>query len=403
MRVLVIGDSAIAHAVADKIARSAELYAVMRRDNPGIRRIANSYIMQKKPRIKEIKDFIKKHNISYAVVLSRTFINEAVVNEIEKVTSVIGPSLESARIEWDKVYAKEICKMLNIRTLPYYVASNEKELMGILKEFKNIKIAIKPDYYTMGRGTRFLKDDKEAIAYGKTIMKKGKAIVEPFVNGKNFVILAFTDGKNISISPPVGVLRTYKDLVSHGYASYMTGLNLDFLTREDINYCKEALEKIVRYFNKNGIFIKGSIAAEFLKSNEIYLTGFSSTFNDPASINILQVMRNEISSVFADILNNELHEISFNAITNVCKFFFPVGYPKVKKKVIVNIDERCIWSLGIRYFFQGIEEKNNVFYSTSSRSLALTTRDETIEKAEKAINNASKCLSNLTFVERAFY
>ncbi|MEM4295899.1 MAG: hypothetical protein QXS91_03780, partial [Candidatus Anstonellales archaeon] len=338
MRVLVIGDNAVSHTVSDRVARSAELYAVMRRDNPGIRRLSISYLIQKKPEPKQIADFVKKHRISYAVVLSRTFINAGVVDELEKYVSVIGSGIEASKIESDKVYAKEICSKLDIKTVPYKKANSIEEAKNILNDFSNMEVAIKPNYYTMGRGTRFFKaNDKKAVSYCRKLLKNKDAnvIIEPRINGKNFVLLSFTDGKRVSIAPPVYVLRFYNGYSSQGYASYTTGQALDFLTKDDIEYCKNQIMKVVKYFDENFIFFNGSIGGEFIKTEKgIFLTGFSSTFNDPAALNILQLMYDEIASVFADIINKELKEIRFNTVPNVCKFMFAKGYPERAKKPV---------------------------------------------------------------------
>ncbi len=387
MRGLLLGHNAVAQAVAEEMAKSGELYSVMKYHNPGIGRLSQKFLLNPKINTEAVALWALTEEIDVAVVVSRTFIKEGVVDElIEADIPVVGPTRESAKLDWDKVYAHEFMEKHGIEEPFSIVVRSIEEFRKAIKEFTHY--LIKPAHYTQGKGTRFSSQEskEEMERYAKAMLKKGPILLQEEVRGRPFVLQAFTDGKDVALSPAVQVLRR-KRRVSTGYASYTTGELLPFMEEADVERAREVFRKVVSHLEG----FKGVLSIEFLKGEKLWVSGFNSSFNDPAAINILPLLRTQLMDVFDSILKGKLLKPKFEVRHVVAKFFYPEGYPEKSKTVHFSVEERCLWNFGVKLYFSRARKLKSGLYSVkNARAFALLTKAHSLKEGEVIINEAGR-------------
>jgi len=403
MRGLLLGDNAVAQAVAEEMAKSGELLSVMKHHNPGIARLSQKFLLNPKINTEAVALWALAEEIDVAVVTSRTFIKEGVVDELRDAgIEVVGPTRESARLDWDKVYARAFMEEHRIPQPFSVVVRTLEEFRRAVKEFSSY--VLKPAHYTQGKGSRFSSQESRAEMerYAKAMLKKGPIILQEEVKGENFVFQAFTDGRDVALTPAVKVLRRLRR-VSTGYASYTTGELLPFMDQGDVDKAKAIFKAVLDHLQG----FKGVLSIEFLKaeSGKLYVTGFNSSFNDPAAINVLPLLKTQLMDVFHSILEGRLMKPAFIVRHVVAKFFYPAGYPERTKTVHFSIDERCLWNFGVKLYFSRVRRlKSGLFSAKSSRAFALLSKAESLKEGEVIINEAGRsCVKGpLVWEEEAF-
>jgi len=403
MRGLLLGDNAVAHAVAEEMAKSGELYSVMKYPNPGIGRLSMKYLLNPKINTEAVALWALTEEIDIAVAISRTFIKEGVVDELREAgIDVVGPTRESARLDWDKVYAHEFMEKHHIPEPFTIVVRSIEEFKRAVKEFSSY--LLKPSFYTQGKGTRFSSQESrgEMERYARAMLKKGPILLQEEVEGESFVLQAFTDGRDVALTPAVKVLRRLRR-VSTGYASYTTGELLPFMEKEDVERARAIFKAVLSHLQG----FKGVLSIEFLKGKDgkLYVTGFNSSFNDPAAINVLPLLRTQLMDVFRSIQEGRLLKPAFEVRWVVAKFLYPKGYPEKTKTVHFSIDRKCIWNFGVRLYFSRVRQlKSGIYSARSARALAILTKAEGLKEGEVLVNEAARsCIKGpLVWEEEAF-
>ena len=209
MKVLLVGNGAREHIIAEQIARSAELYAIMGKKNPGIVRLAQKFYVTNITNPEVVGLWAINEGIDLAFVSPDAVLAAGVSDALEKAgIQTASPIKAAARIEWDKSHARNLMKKYGIKGCPEFeIVKTEKQALKFIKDF-NCQVAIKPICLTGGKGVKVAGDhfnnSKEAMLYVKELLKKDRrALMEEKIEGEEFSLQLFTDGKNISLMPPV--------------------------------------------------------------------------------------------------------------------------------------------------------------------------------------------------------
>jgi len=262
---------------------------------------------------------------------------------------------------------------------------------------------------TGGKGVKVQNDHfktkKEALEYCNEVLQSHPAvIIEEKLEGEEFSLQCFTDGKTVAAMPPVqDHKRAFLDDSgpnTGGMGSYSCENHLlPFLTKKDIEYGLKITQKVANaLYTETGEFYKGVMYAGLIVTKDgVKLIEYNARFGDPEAMNVLPLMETDFVEICNAIISQSLHKlnIKFKNKATVCKYLVPEGYPgnpvKNEKISVGKIPQNA----GL--YYASVEQKDGSLYTTSSRAVACLGIAENIEKAEKIAEEAAKSVRGRLF------
>lgn len=408
MKILVIGSGGREHAIIKKIKQNknvSEIYAIP--GNCGIERDAIC-IDIKANDINAIKDFAKKNNIDYAIVTPDDPLVAGLVDALEEIKiPCFGPNKNAAIIEGSKVFAKNLMKKYKIPTAEYETFESYDKAIEYLKTAP-MPTVIKADGLALGKGVIIAETKEKAFDTVKNIMKDkafGKSgdriVIEEFLEGVEFSILSFTDGKTII---PMISSMDHKRIGDKD-----TGLNTGgmgtiapnpYYTKE---IAKECFDKIfiptISAMNKEGRTFKGCLYFGLMITKDgAKVIEYNCRFGDPETQVILPLLKSDLLDIMIATTNGNLDKVKveFENKSAACIIMASEGYPlEYKKGFAINIPKDIIE----RVYFAGVKKENEKLLTNGGRVLGITNIADTLDKAIKL---SYKDASQISF-EGAYY
>jgi phosphoribosylamine--glycine ligase len=408
-RVLLIGNGGREHAIARAIRMSRiphELYAFVGAKNPGIAKLCKEFFIGNTNDAAAVAKFAASKKIDLAVVGPEAPLEAGVVDELQKnKIECAGPTKSAARMETDKGFARELLRKYNIKGSPDFgVFMDVKEAWKFIDSLGK-PVVVKPAGLTGGKGVKImgeqLKDLKDAKEYAKEILEKGvgglrKVVVEEKLEGEEFSLQAFVDGRRVVGTPMV---QDHKRAFANdegpntgGMGSYSdSGYILPFLKQQDYDEGISVMKASVEAFRKEtGEDYRGFLYGGFIVTREgVKLLEFNARLGDPEAMNTLPIIKSDFLNILERIVDGNLKDASFEKKATVCKYLVPEGYPiSPNKNELIEIDEIAIERSGAILYYASVNEVDGRIYTSSSRTAGLVGIAESIEKAERIAESA---------------
>ena len=409
---LLLGNGGREAVLAEQIAKGFELYAILPYTNPSIiKEVENSngkYIIGD-PFDKElVTKFVKEQSIEACVVSQDNLLQEGLIDLARNLgLKTFGPTSKAAKVEWSKTYALEIVQKL----APEMIIKNESitnlnELEEVMKNYNDDSFVVKPEGLTGGKGVKVggvhFKGKQEGFDYAKSCLDSdGKVIVQDKVEGREFTVMALTDGKNIVVTPTTFdyPYRFDEDkgpgTGGMGCLSFENGL-LPFLEQKDVDECAKLIKDTIEYVNKDSLEFTGVIYGGFFKCKQgIKFIEFNARFGDPEAINVLNSLETPFSEVMENIWNQKLS-------TDNCKFKknYTFTVYVVSPDYAIKKSEPCRFSLntkaildkGAKVYFASTKSAEDGKYMSvgTSRLFAVHSSGNTLEEAKQKVYAAMK-------------
>lgn len=394
MRVLLIGNGAREHAIAEKIVQDAELLSIMPKKNPAIAKLSKKHLICNINEPLQVSACAKGLDIDIAFASTDSTLANGITDALEKIgISTASPTKSAARIEWDKEYMRTLMKSNKLS------GRVEHEIVYSLDEARKVildlgAVALKPIGLTGGKGVKVsgdhFTDIGGALSYANEVLRKDKKIlIEEKIDGEEFSLQVFSDGIRIYDMPPVQdhkrAFENDEGENTGGMGSYSTGKLLPFLEENDIELGRKILQDIVHAMRKEKNPFKGVIYGQFMAcKNGVKVIEINARFGDPEAINVLGLLKNSLSDIFLSIADGKLKRPEFSNASTVVKYLVPDGYPS--KSIIdspIIIDEQKVFASGAKLYYASVYEKDSVIYTSSSRAIATLGTGETLEEAEE--------------------
>jgi len=379
MKALVVGNGAREHIIAEKLAESSELYAYMGRKNPAIAKLCKKFW------IGALDDFenIKKCADGMDIVFIGP--EEPIVGGIaDYVDNVVGPTKAAAGLEGDKGFCRDFLReKIGFGYPEYRVCSTYEEAKRAIEDIGDF--VLKPAGLTGGKGVKVfgkqLKSIDEAKDYAKTLLEKGSIVVEERLEGEEFTLQAFCDGKSLI---PMPLVQDHKYAyegdegpMTGGMGSYSAEDHLlPFLEKKDADEALRIMKKTIAAIDYKGILYGGFM----LTSKGVKLLEYNVRFGDPEAINVLSLLKDDLSEICLRILDGSLSSVEFEKCATVCKYLVPEGYPDNPEKGVelaIKKPKRA------ELYYASVYEIDGGIYTTGSRALALLGKGGTIDEAEE--------------------
>ena len=408
---LLLGNGGREAVLAEFISKGYELYTVCPYENPTIieyvKKSKGKYIVNDPFNKDIIKKFIKENGIEACVISSDNLLQDGLIDVAKELgLKTFGPTSKGAKLEWSKTYALDIVeKLAPEMIIKNYNISDEKKLEEIINSYESDNFVIKPEGLTGGKGVKVggihFRGKEEGLEYAKKCMiDSGNVIVQDKIEGREFTVMALTDGENIVVTPTTFdyPYRFDKDkgpgTGGMGCLSFENGL-LPFLEQSDIDECAELIRKTLKYVNKDSLEFNGVIYGGFFKTkNGIKFIEFNSRFGDPEALNVLNSLETPFTDVMKNIFNKSLSadNCKFKKTSTFTLYIVTKEYAVEQRKepLVFTINKEKIEEQGVKIYFANTKNIDENTYSSvsNSRLFGLTTCANTLEEARKKVYSA---------------
>ncbi|MHA1451602.1 MAG: phosphoribosylamine--glycine ligase [Promethearchaeota archaeon] len=403
---VIVGNGAREHAISKALVRGgAKLKAFMKSNNPGIAKLAqNDVKLSSLDNFKELIDFAQ--GADFVVIGPESPLVVGVANALNAVNiPCIGPTIEAAQLEGSKMFTRELLRKYNIKSNIAFESFDKMESVEVwIKELGLENVVVKPDGLTGGKGVKVfgahLHNLQEVLDYcHECLSGSGVFVIEEKLNGEEFTLQTFVDGKHVIPTPLVqDHKRAYEGDIgpnTGGMGSYsMPDHLMPFINSNDVAFALSEMEQTISALKKETTAdYKGFLYGQFMKTSKgIKLVEFNVRFGDPEAMNVLSIMESNMVDICLKIIDGTLtDDLNFKPVATVCKYLVPDGYPvsPTKNKPFV-VDEGSLDNLGVQYYYASVDKRENEIYTTGSRTMGLLGTGETLEEAEKLAEQATK-------------
>lgn len=403
MKVLLIGNGAREHIIAEKIANDAELYSIMSQKNPGISSISKKHWICNIEKPEEVVKCIEGQDIDVAFASPDAVLAAGVSDALEKQgITLASPNRESARIEWDKKFMRDLVKNYKISgAIKFEIVEKETDALRIIKDYG--QVALKPIGLTGGKGVRVSGDHfstpEQGMPYVREVLRKdGRLLIEEKIEGEEFSLQAFSDGVHIGFMPPVQdhkrAFENDEGPNTGGMGSYSTGDLLPFMDEKNLEEAHKIIRETIYSMRKDGRPFRGVLYGQFMVTSKgVKIIEFNSRFGDPEAMNVLSLLKTSIVDVLLSVADGNLKSCEFSNENTVVKYLVPDGYPdNPKHDQEITLDRDAIIKSGVGCYYASVYEKDGAIYTSKSRSIGLVGISNSLDEAEIAVENASKLI-----------
>jgi phosphoribosylamine--glycine ligase len=418
VKTIIVGHGAREHVIGETLVRDgAELYAFMSSKNAGLEDLCKGRIkIHSETDFKEIISFSKENQIDFAVIGPEAPLVVGIVDALERNgIPCVGPRIEAAQLEGSKIFTRNLLEKYKISSNINNKSFNSMEnVEEYIKQLGEENIVVKPDGLTGGKGVRVYGDHlfskRDILDYCQALVnQKSSFLLEEKVEGEEFTLQTFVDGKKVIATPLVqDHKRAYEDDTgpnTGGMGSYsMEDHLMPFISKADVDEAIEDMKKVVAATKaETGVEYKGFLYGGYIKTAKgIKLIEFNARLGDPEAMNTLPLLKTNFLDICMGIINGNLKsDVEFENKATVCKYLAPEGYPtSPKKDELVIIDKEKLNQIGAKYYYASVYREGESIYTTSSRAMGIIGIANDLESAEKVAEQGVGCISGKLFYRK---
>ena len=356
-----------------------------------------------------IHSFVVDNAIDMVVVGPEAPLVNGIWNYLRKMRStsqvtVIGPSLQGAKLEGSKAYAKKFMQQYGIPTAGYreFLATKAQAAINYIYKKAMTPIVLKADGLAAGKGVVICPTKEEAEAEIRSMLSgkfgeaSRKVVIEEFLSGIEFSVFVLTDGQSYKILP---VAKDYKRIGEGDTGPNTGGMGAvsppPFVDKEMM---KKVEERIIRPtihgLQDRGIHYQGFIFLGLIQvGDDPFVIEYNCRMGDPETEVVLPRLKNDLLELFLAIKEGHLDKIKIKEDERAAATIVLTsgGYPDSyqKGKVISNLDK----VKGSTVFHAGTKSSDGKVLTDGGRVLAITSFGETFQEALKLSNKNAKVIN----------
>jgi phosphoribosylamine--glycine ligase len=395
MNVLLIGSGGREHAIAWKLAQSKNLSKLYTAPgNPGTAKCGKNVPIGVNETDKLV-DFARENDIGLVVVGPEDPLAAGAVDAFEAAgIKAFGPSAAAAKLEADKVFAKQLMRSSAISAAEGRTFERFTDAKAYIAS-RDEPVVIKAAGLAKGKGVFVCDDPADGILAAEKIMcdrifgpAGDKIIVEDKLLGEEASILAFVDGRNIYLMEssqdhkPIGDGDTGPNTGGMGAYSPAPVVTEDLMNR----ITHEILVPVVDGMNRNGTPYKGILyAGLMITAGGPRVLEFNVRFGDPETQPILIRLKSDLLEVCLAVCDGSLDKVTleWDQRPAVCVVMASGGYPGdyQKGKRITGLNEADRIE-DVVVFHAGTAVKNGDIVTNGGRVLGVTALGQTVADAK---------------------
>ena len=410
--ILLIGNGAREHALAEAIARSEQkpqLFSFMKSNNPGIAALSAKTMLGSYAHLEAITEFAAENKIEFAVIGPEDPLHNGVADALAEINiPSVGPTKSLARLETSKSFTRDLVSKYNIPGNPQFKVF--KAMEGVEDFLNKLEgIVLKPDGLTGGKGVMVQGDHfatkEEALEHCKQILASGSSlIVEEKFDGEEFSLQCLCDGNTVVATPLVQDHKRRFDgdrgPNTGGMGSYsLADHSMPFLKPYDLRDGLEITRQVAAALLKEtGQPYKGVMYGGFIATRDgVKLLEYNARFGDPEAMNILPLLKTDFVEVCRHIIAGTLDQlkIDFEPKATVCKYVVPKGYglPADHPDAACSKAKIEIGNVGkARLYYSSVDQREDGLYLSSSRAIGIVGIADNLADARKIAEEGVKAV-----------
>jgi len=418
--ILIIGGGGREHSLAWKLKQSPKVSKIfIAPGNAGTAQEGEN-VGIKVNEFDKLIEFVKKENIDLTVVGPDDPLALGIVDAFQSQgLKIWGPNKKAAQIEASKAFAKELMRANNIPTAEYKVFTDYDEALAYTEKkgvptrldsasssIEPRRIVIKASGLALGKGVAVCQNPEEAKKFLRQVMVEkifgdsgSEVVIEEFLEGQEFSIHAFCDGKNFTLLP---ASQDHKAIFDGGIGPNTGGMGtiapLPWVDQELMNEVASRIVKPVLDGLKNmGAPFTGLLYPGLMMTK----TGpkvieFNSRFGDPETQSYMRLLKTDLFDILDACVNGNLNKlnIEWHPGFACCIALASGGYPgKYEKgKTITGIEEAEKMD-GIIVFHAGTIILDSMIATNGGRVLGVTATGDTLKEALDKAYEAIKLIN----------
>ena len=402
--ILIIGRGGREHAIAWKASQSPLVSKVF--VAPGNDGISETFrcININETEIDKIISFVKENNIYLTIVGTEVPLMIGIVDEFQKHgLKIFGPTEAAAQIEGSKLFAKELMHQHHIPNATFQVFEHYIDARQYLLS-KGVPIVIKYDGLAAGKGVVVAKTMQEADkALQEMLLNnkfgKGKVIMEEFLSGPEFSLMAFVNGETVL---PLSVAQDHKRAFDRDKGPNTGGMGayspVPIIPQTAID---DAVNTIIiptaKAMVANGTPFTGILYGGIILTQKgPKVIEFNARFGDPETEVVLPKMKSDLIMVILNLLDGKASKIEWNDQAFLGVVLASKGYPESFEKGIVidELKDGKIEGKNSLIFHCGTAKKNNKWVNNGGRVLIVVGSGNSLAEASQNAYRISKQFSS---------
>lgn len=390
MNVLVIGRGGREHALAWKFAQSEQVEKVyIAPGNEGMRDVAMPVDIDEND-FDALVLFAKENNIGLTFVGPEIPLMNGIVDRFEaEGLRVFGPNKAAAVIEGSKAFTKELMKKYDIPTAAYETFTNYEEAVAYIQKV-GAPIVIKADGLAAGKGVTVAMTLEEALQAVKEMLQdvkfgeaSKKVVIEEFLDGQEFSLMAFVNGTTVY---PMVIAQDHKRAFDGDKGPNTGGMGAySPVPQIPESAVSEAIETILHPTAKamiqEGRSFTGILYAGLILTNEgPKVIEFNARFGDPETEVVLPRLESDLVDVCNYVLDGKGLTLKWSEEAVIGVVLASKGYPEAYEKgaVISGLDtlEDAI------VFHAGTAMKHGDFVTNGGRVLFVACKGKDLQEAK---------------------
>ncbi|MFB1050585.1 phosphoribosylamine--glycine ligase [Paraliobacillus sp. JSM ZJ581] len=394
MNVLVVGSGGREHSIVKKLGESNQVSNIYVAPGNGGMAAEATCVNIRETEIKELVTFAKETQIAWTIVGPEVPLMDGIVDAFQLAgLRIFGPTEKAAMIEGSKDFSKAFMARHDIPTANYATFTDCDEAKAYIKA-NGAPIVIKADGLAAGKGVVVATTVEQAFEAVESMLLANKfggagnrVVIEAFLEGKEFTLMAFVNGENVY---PLLPARDHKRAYDNdegpntgGMGAYAPVPDLD---QSIITYAKEhILHKAAEGMVLEGRPFTGILYAGLIETaSGPKVIEFNARLGDPETQVVLPLLENDLIQVIEDVMCGKDPELSWKegyAIgTVVASKGYPESYAKlVPLPVFEENDESYVVHAGTKV------ERDSTYRSIGGRVLLVGSVQPTIEQAHQSV------------------
>ncbi|MGH0768099.1 phosphoribosylamine--glycine ligase [Bacillus paranthracis] len=393
MNVLVIGRGGREHALAWKFAQSEKVEKVyVAPGNEGMRDVATPIDIDEND-FDALVLFAKENHVELTFVGPEIPLMNGIVDRFkEEGLRVFGPNQAAAVIEGSKAFTKELMKKYNIPTAAYETFTDYEEAVKYIEKV-GAPIVIKADGLAAGKGVTVAMTLEEALQAVKEMLQdvkfgeaSKKVVIEEFLDGQEFSLMAFVNGTTVH---PMVIAQDHKRAFDGDKGPNTGGMGAySPVPQISESAVQEAIETVLHptakaMIQENRSFTGILYAGLILTNDGPKVIEFNARFGDPETEVVLPRLENDLVDVCNAVLDESELMLQWSEEAVIGVVLASKGYPEAYKKgeIIKGLDALQ----DVIVFHAGTAMKHGDFVTNGGRVLFVACKANSLQEAKDKV------------------
>lgn len=397
MKILVVGSGAREDAICQALLKNPNNIVFCAPGNDGMRLNHIKTISINEDEFDHLANFAETNKIDYTIVGPEEPLVNGIVDFFKRrKLAIFGPTKQGAQIEGSKTFTKQLMADAKIPTASYQEFTDLQAADDYLATQADYPIVIKADGLAAGKGVYISPDQADAQEKVADLLadhkfNTRKIVIEEFLAGEEFSLMAFVDHKRFY---PMPIAQDYKKIFEDDKGPNTGGMGAVCPVANISNEVEQtAIDTVIKPFVQEmydrGIKYTGIIyAGLILTKSGIKVIEFNARFGDPETEVVLPRLQSDLSEMIWSMLNHKkIPQIDWeNKGLNLGVFAVSQGYPTQPKfGDLGKTDDFRNCPLTINY--AGVRKENHRLISNGGRLYVIQTKAQTLMQAQKQIYN----------------